>query len=179
MTRRSLRSMSGKRVRGAQGQALVEFALVVPLLLILLLGIFEAGRYVVLLESLNNATREGARYAIVHGENVADCSGPLRPGLSRGPCPDPRGVKVMEAVADAVPGLATMGQMFVHDPVWTNHDNFSPPTRGTASNGTNTRGDFVTVFVDYKYNTLIKSIFGIDILPTIGISAESSLVINY
>lgn len=161
----------------ARGQALVEFALIAPMLFILLLGIFEAGRYVLFLETLNSAVREGARYAIVHGEHAACPSGPLQPP-GNNPC-DPNGLNVKQAVEDAAMGLASSGQLIVDDPVWTNHGDFQPPTRGDANSGYNVRGDYVTVFVDFTYDSVIRSIFKIDIIPTLNISAESSLVVNY
>jgi Flp pilus assembly protein TadG len=49
------------RPRG--GLAVVEFALVLPFLLILLLGIWEAGRLIGVSQLLTNAAREGARQA--------------------------------------------------------------------------------------------------------------------
>jgi len=52
--------------RRLSGQAMVEFALVMPLLLILLLAIFDAGRVVFAYNSITNAAREGARLAIVN-----------------------------------------------------------------------------------------------------------------
>ena len=54
------------------GQALVEFALVAPVFFLLLLGIIEAGRFIFQYELLNSATRDGARYAIVHGSASAN-----------------------------------------------------------------------------------------------------------
>jgi Flp pilus assembly protein TadG len=155
----------------------VEFALVAPFLFLLILGIFEGGRYVLFLETLNNATREGARFAIVNGEHVACPSGPLQPP-SVNTC-DPSGTKVTQHVADTAAGLATMGELVVHPPVWTSHGDFTPPTRGASSSGYNVRGDFVTVFVDYSYNTVLTDIFGARIIPPLSISAESSLVVNY
>jgi len=56
-------------LRGLQGeraQALVEYALVLPILLLLLLGIMEFGIAVFNYNSIANAAREGARYGIVH-----------------------------------------------------------------------------------------------------------------
>ena len=53
-----------KRVN--RGQALVEFALVVPLFLLMLVGIFDLGRAVFTYNTLTNAAREGARMAIVN-----------------------------------------------------------------------------------------------------------------
>ncbi|MBT8395702.1 MAG: pilus assembly protein [Gemmatimonadetes bacterium] len=51
--------------RGDSGQALVEFALVVPILLLLLLGIVEFARAWNIYEVLTDAAREGARTAVV------------------------------------------------------------------------------------------------------------------
>lgn len=48
------------------GQALVEFALVLPLLLALLCGIIDFGWLYYNQITLNNAAREGARYAVIH-----------------------------------------------------------------------------------------------------------------
>jgi len=42
-------------------------ALMLPVLLLLLVGIFDLGRAVALSNELSNAVREGTRYAIVHG----------------------------------------------------------------------------------------------------------------
>ena len=58
------------------GQALVEFSLVAPLFFLLLLAVIEGGRFIFYYEILHNATREGARYAIVHGANSYCPSGP-------------------------------------------------------------------------------------------------------
>jgi Flp pilus assembly protein TadG len=56
----------------SRGQALVEFALIVPALVLLLLGIMEFGRAVYASNALANAAREGARYGII---NPQDSSG--------------------------------------------------------------------------------------------------------
>jgi len=52
--------------RRRRGQALVEFALVVPILLLLLIALFDVGRAVFAYNTLTNAAREGARLAIVN-----------------------------------------------------------------------------------------------------------------
>jgi len=52
--------------RTRTGQALVEFALVFPLFLLLLFSIIVFGLYVFYNQQLSNATREAARYAAVH-----------------------------------------------------------------------------------------------------------------
>ena len=56
--------MNGKG-RRSRGQALVEFALVIPLVILLFMGVFDFGRAVFAYNSLSNAAREGARVAIV------------------------------------------------------------------------------------------------------------------
>ncbi|MEO7117701.1 MAG: TadE family protein [Candidatus Limnocylindrales bacterium] len=54
-----------------RGQALVEFALVLPILATLLFGLLDVGRVVWAQDSISNAAREGARFAIVHGGSPA------------------------------------------------------------------------------------------------------------
>jgi len=49
-----------------RGQALVEFALVLPIFILLLVAIFDLGRAVFAYNTLTNAAREGARMAIVN-----------------------------------------------------------------------------------------------------------------
>lgn len=53
------------RRSGAKGQALIEFAVVVPLLMLLVLGIFEFGRIYHAKLVVTQAVREGARRAVV------------------------------------------------------------------------------------------------------------------
>jgi Flp pilus assembly protein TadG len=50
--------------RGQSSQALIEFALISPVLLILLFGIIDIGRAVFYYDTLNHAAREGARAAV-------------------------------------------------------------------------------------------------------------------
>lgn len=63
--------MNRKRTQGERGQALVEFALVLPILLILLLGILDFSRAVAAYNSVSNGARSGARVAIVNQDPVA------------------------------------------------------------------------------------------------------------
>ena len=51
--------------RSVVGQALSEFALVVPIFLLLLFGLIEVGRYIYLNNAFNAAAREGARFGSV------------------------------------------------------------------------------------------------------------------
>jgi hypothetical protein len=63
----------------SRGQALVEFALILPIFIMLLVGMFDLGHVVWANDSLATAAREGARFAVVHGgSNRTTCpQGPL------------------------------------------------------------------------------------------------------
>jgi Flp pilus assembly protein TadG len=50
-----------------RAQAIVEFAIVLPILLMLLVGILEVGRMIFMYSAVNNASREAARYASAVG----------------------------------------------------------------------------------------------------------------
>ena len=52
--------------RRDRGQALVEFALVIPVFLLVMVALFDLGRAVFAYNTLTNAAREGARMAIVN-----------------------------------------------------------------------------------------------------------------
>ncbi|HSP08157.1 MAG TPA: TadE family protein [Candidatus Dormibacteraeota bacterium] len=52
------------RFGGQRSQALIEFALISPVLLLLLFGIVDIGRAVFYYDTLNHAAREGARTAV-------------------------------------------------------------------------------------------------------------------
>jgi Flp pilus assembly protein TadG len=52
--------------RRRSGQALAEFAIAFPVLILILLAVFDVGRAVFVYNNLTNAAREGARLAIVN-----------------------------------------------------------------------------------------------------------------
>lgn len=56
--------------RPDRGQSLVEFALILPILLIFLLGILDFGRAVAAYNSVSNGARTGARVAIVNQDEA-------------------------------------------------------------------------------------------------------------
>ena len=86
---------------GEHGQALVEFALVGIVFFLLVFGMIDAGRAVWNYNTLSQATREGTRYAIVHG---ADSSDPSGPGSAYYTPPD-ADTKITETVAAFAGGL--------------------------------------------------------------------------
>jgi TadE-like protein len=153
--------------RRSRGQTLVEFALVAPWFFLLLFAIIEGGRFVFFYEVLNNATREGARYAIIHGSNAADgCpSGPMDGG---NPC-DPSGARVQTAVVNAAFKIANQGQFDSIDAFWCPTSGPKPCPGGELYND---RGNPVTVRAVFTYRAIMP------LLPPLQITSESTLVIN-
>jgi len=58
--------------KNRRGAAVVEFAMVVPVFVLLVFGMIEFGRAVMVKQVLVNATREGARQAVLDGSTMAD-----------------------------------------------------------------------------------------------------------
>ncbi|TME32684.1 MAG: pilus assembly protein [Chloroflexi bacterium] len=67
--------------RGQSGQSLVEFALLMPIMLLIITGLFDVARAVWEENTLAYAAREGTRFAIVHGSAG---QGPLPDGWAWG-----------------------------------------------------------------------------------------------
>ena len=61
-----------KRLKGERGAELIEFALVFPLLLFVILGIVDFGFLFQRMEVVTNAAREGARVGVLPGYGSAD-----------------------------------------------------------------------------------------------------------
>ncbi len=53
-----------------KGQSLVEMSLVLPVILLLVMGVFEFGRIIFTFSSVNNASREAARYGAATGTDT-------------------------------------------------------------------------------------------------------------
>ena len=151
-------SSPGSR-RRTRGQALVEFALVAPIFLLVVFVIIEFGWYVYQVQTLNEAVREGSRYAIVHGSTSLCPSGPM-PGLPPATnwC-DPSGGKVEAVVRNYAVGLAQASLTF-------------PTMTWSPNNG---RGSIFTLVVQTTYQQLIPLVP----LPAITIQGASSLVVQH
>lgn len=63
-------------LREANAAALIEFAVSLPLLVVLVVGIFDFGGAFNLKQELNNAAREGARFAAAQPSNDLGLPGP-------------------------------------------------------------------------------------------------------
>ena len=164
---------AGRRRR--RGQGLVEFALVLPIFLLILFGLIDMGRYVYLNSTLSQAAREGARVAAVEaswmGKSGASC------GAVGGPvCP----ANVSALRADVLNGANRMLAPF--DPIsnadlYTSCDDTTAPNPVTSKTCSSpTIGGVASVRVVAVYRPLtpiISSIF-----PSITTQAAASMVIN-
>lgn len=70
-----LRGLS-RRLRGERGEAQVEFALSIMVVLVTIFFAWELLMAMYTAAVLADAAKEGVRYAIVHGSNSSLCSGP-------------------------------------------------------------------------------------------------------
>ena len=156
-----------RRRRRSVGQALVEFSLVAPIFFFLIFAILDFGRYVYYVQVLNNAAREGARYAIVHGWQGLPPSGPPGPGTSS---PDPTGNNVKAVVRNYLVGVIgqTTGSLTINV-CWQPKNGV-----GAACSGDNSRGSPVDVTVDYSFRSVIPLVP----IPPINVQGASTLVIN-
>ncbi|MGD8485790.1 MAG: TadE/TadG family type IV pilus assembly protein [Chloroflexota bacterium] len=59
----------------SRGQALVELAIVIPIIVVVALALFDGGRAVLFYTELTNASRVGARVAMVNQSHDASCTG--------------------------------------------------------------------------------------------------------
>lgn len=66
------------------GAATVEFAIVVPVFFLLVFGMIEFGRMVMVQQVITNASREGARLAVLDGATTAEVTSAVQSYLSSG-----------------------------------------------------------------------------------------------
>lgn len=99
--------------RSERGQDMVEFALVVPILLLLFLGIIEFGIIVFRYNSVSSLAREGARYGIVHTDASAIQAYTLAEAAGIGLNPPPT------VVIDRTPGsgYVEVDVSYAHEPI--------------------------------------------------------------
>jgi Flp pilus assembly protein TadG len=59
-------------VGGKKGQALVEWAFVLPLLVLFIIIVMDFGRVVYYYSAIHNAAREGARYGVINPDQITE-----------------------------------------------------------------------------------------------------------
>lgn len=77
-----------KRRCWERAQATVEFALVLPILLLILMGIFDFGRGLFAFTVVANSAREGARVGIIQGDDAAIRTAVRQYAIGVGTIPD-------------------------------------------------------------------------------------------
>jgi len=105
LIRRRLRSR--RRLGGDdRGQALVEFALILPILLLLLIGLFEFARAWNVYQVVTDAAREGARKGVLDdGQGNAEAEAVVRQALANGRVnPNAAGVTISVTGANSMTG---------------------------------------------------------------------------
>jgi Flp pilus assembly protein TadG len=135
-----------QRWRSDCGQNLVEFSLISFMFIIVLFGVVEMGRMVLVYTTIANAARAGARYAIVHGgdRTGSGVNGPSGPGSTT-------------QIQTVVKNFASAGLL--------NTSNLTITV--SYPNGNNYAGSKVDVTVSYTYdplisyfNTILNTVFG-------------------
>lgn len=112
--------MKFKRYLMPKGQDLVEYALLLPFMLMLIMGIFDLGRVTFLYSTITNISREGARYGVVH------------------PCDNPG---VIAAAKDKAIGIDP-NDLIIPSPVW-NPSDCIPDTPGSGTVTVSVSFDFL------------------------------------
>jgi Flp pilus assembly protein TadG len=117
-----------------QGSAMLEFTLIAVMFVIVLLGVVEMGRMVLVFTTVANSARAGARYAIVHGaeRTGSGVNGPSGPGSTT-------------QVQTVVQNFASAGLL--------NTSNLTVTV--SYPNGLNTAGSPVSVTVTYPYDAFV------------------------
>ena len=92
-----------RRRSGEAGVELIEFALVFPLLLLVVLGIVDYGFMFQRLEAVTNATREGARVAALPGYGQVDVEDRIASYLAAGGVPTAAGNPAITVTPTTIP----------------------------------------------------------------------------
>jgi len=169
--------------RRQAGQSLLEFALVIPIFLAMLLGMVDLGRAIWANNAVANAAREAARFAAVHGGAKGQpCPvGPLNPARETAPpasasCPYPSPSK--ESVRETARGFAIAAgvDLTIEVCYGVNCSGDTDTVDGAGEPATNARGTPVTVRVTSQAPMIVGSFLG---LGPIGVSATSTMLVNF
>jgi Flp pilus assembly protein TadG len=130
-----MRVIGLRRLKDERGSYMVEFAIVAFLFSIVLFGIFELGRMVLVYTTVANSARVGARYAIVHGgfRTGSGSTGPSGPGSTT-------------EIETVVKNFAGAGLL----------DTSRLTINVTYPDGDNAAGHAVNVSVTYPYDPFIR-----------------------
>lgn len=149
-----MKSRCGNQRRQRSGAAAVEFAVVVPVVIVILMAIFEYGRFMFTYTTATNAAREGARYAAVHtsdkttAEVITQIDNRMGPAKSQLKDPVPASDKRKIFWADP-------GQFSAATPVITAKSGFTGPDDWKST----PFGDKIVCEINGTFHPVLASIF--------------------
>jgi TadE-like protein len=179
--RAALAAIRSWRWSSGSGQGLAEFALIIPMFLMMMFGIVDFGRVIWARNSLENAAREGARYAIVHGGTFgqkcpvgpAPASFQIPASSTSCPYPSPSKQSIYNAALafGIAPGTGLTITACYHTAGTTCTGNVNSP-----SSITNIRGTAVTVTATSTLNLIVPSLLRLGSFTVVG---SSTMLVNF
>jgi Flp pilus assembly protein TadG len=165
-----------------RGQAMVEFALVIPVFILLMVSLFDFGRVIWVNDTLATAAREAVRFAIVHGgaESTACPVGPpsatavIPPAGGSCPYPSPSRQAIKDVAQKWAAGTSADVTVSVCYGVVTTCSGDADQAITPAP--TNARGTRVTVTVTSTVDLSIPSLVGFD---GFSLQATSTMLVNH
>jgi len=160
-----------------RGQSLAEFAIVLPIFLLVVFGMIDIGRVIWATDNITNAAREGARYASIHGgSEVLESFCPTGPSLAGTPQP---GCAAWSPDSKEPTRTATRNFLVASGSsttVWVCYYATTACSGNTDESGvTNARGVYVTVTVQAVVPILTGSLLG---MSGFTVNAHSTVLVN-
>lgn len=167
------------RLRDTRGQGLVEFTIVLPVALLLLVAIVDVGRVIWANDTVAAAAAAAARYASVHGGSPGQAcpAGPANETVAipqaSAACPYPSPSK--QAIVDAALARAATaaGTVTVQVCYFREEDT---PCSGNTDSTTNAPGALVRVTVRAQLGLVVTALLG---NQTFSVAGTATMVINY
>lgn len=130
----SLRALQ-RVLTDTRGSTIIEFALSALMLLLLIFGVFEMSRMLLIYNTVANAARAGDRYAIVNGEDTGTTVNQIKTL-----------VRNYLSAAPMSTSNATVNVCYTGATI----------TSGVCSGGSNAKGSTVSVSVTYPYDPFVS-----------------------
>ncbi len=153
----------GRKIRNNKGTSAVEFALILPLFFMLILGIFDFGRFFFVQHTLQFATREGTRLALV-GRTLND---PITGN------PMSREASIVKTIKDNAGAALDPSKLSIN--IYPLQVNYSDPVGWQGQLNAGAPGDFMRVRSQYTFE-FVTPMIGSFFPPSrnIGVQAEAT-----
>jgi Flp pilus assembly protein TadG len=146
----------GRSAKDNRGQTIVETTLAILFTVPVILWGFEMGMYCYTLGQYQYAARAGLQYAVSHGTDATDCSGP---GGKVNSCTDTSGDNISSLVAQVSQS--------------SGHALASSQIKTTWDDANNNPGSSVSVNIDAPYTPYVKMPF----IPSHAVGTATGLVV--